>query len=333
MSTPAHAPATSRRPSTADARFRFASPGTRRRHADHRQPLRHDRLRPPARARRVRAAGPLRGGRRRHRGAAATPPSCAARRRTRATTWSSPSAATAPSTKPPTDWLGSPTPLCCLPGGSANVFGKMLGIPGELVDATEHLLAMADDWRPRKVDSASSTGAASPSPRASAWTPASSSASTPTRSMKARLRALLLHWVARHDVPAPLPAHPAAAAGAGRRRRRRSTASRRSSRTARRSPTSRTVRSRSPTAPRSTPARWPAACCIARRLLSTCRRSPGARSRAARASRGHRQVDRLRELTELTVRSADGRPLPLQVDGDYLGEVDRGALLDPARRA
>ncbi len=48
--------------------------------------------------------------------------------------------------------LGSQTPLCCLPGGSANVFGKMLGIPGDVVDATEHLLAMADDWRPRKVD-------------------------------------------------------------------------------------------------------------------------------------------------------------------------------------
>src|ERR1700735_4119641 len=26
--------------------------------------------------------------------------------------------------------LGSPTPLCCLPGGSANGFGRMLGIPG-----------------------------------------------------------------------------------------------------------------------------------------------------------------------------------------------------------
>ncbi len=48
--------------------------------------------------------------------------------------------------------LGSSTPLTCLPGGSANVFGKMLGIPGDPVDATEHLLAMADDWRPRKVD-------------------------------------------------------------------------------------------------------------------------------------------------------------------------------------
>jgi diacylglycerol kinase family enzyme len=48
--------------------------------------------------------------------------------------------------------VGSPTPLSCLPGGSANVFGKMLGIPGELVDATEHLLRIADDWQPRKVD-------------------------------------------------------------------------------------------------------------------------------------------------------------------------------------
>ncbi len=48
--------------------------------------------------------------------------------------------------------LGSPTPLTCLPGGSANVFGKMLGIPGELIDATEHLLGMADDWRVHKVD-------------------------------------------------------------------------------------------------------------------------------------------------------------------------------------
>src|SRR6202035_3905625 len=47
---------------------------------------------------------------------------------------------------------GSSTPLTCLPGGSANVFGKMLGIPGELIDATEHLLGLADNWRPRKVD-------------------------------------------------------------------------------------------------------------------------------------------------------------------------------------
>ncbi len=48
--------------------------------------------------------------------------------------------------------LGSPIPLSCLPGGSANVFGKLLGIPGDLLDATEHLLGLADDWRQRRVD-------------------------------------------------------------------------------------------------------------------------------------------------------------------------------------
>jgi diacylglycerol kinase family enzyme len=50
---------------------------------------------------------------------------------------------------------GSPTPLTCLPGGSTNVFARMLGIPNDIVDATEHLLGLADDWRPRSVDLAS----------------------------------------------------------------------------------------------------------------------------------------------------------------------------------
>src|SRR5437588_11144290 len=48
--------------------------------------------------------------------------------------------------------VGSDTPLCCLPGGRANVYCRMLGIPSDVVDATEHLLLMADDWRPRRVD-------------------------------------------------------------------------------------------------------------------------------------------------------------------------------------
>ncbi|HEY5332666.1 MAG TPA: diacylglycerol kinase family protein, partial [Solirubrobacterales bacterium] len=46
----------------------------------------------------------------------------------------------------------SDTPLTCLPGGSANVFCKLLGIPGEIVDATEHLLRVADHFTPRQVD-------------------------------------------------------------------------------------------------------------------------------------------------------------------------------------
>jgi diacylglycerol kinase family enzyme len=47
---------------------------------------------------------------------------------------------------------GSGTPLTCLPGGSNNVFGKMLGIPNDVVDATEHLLMLPDRWEPRAVD-------------------------------------------------------------------------------------------------------------------------------------------------------------------------------------
>jgi diacylglycerol kinase family enzyme len=48
--------------------------------------------------------------------------------------------------------VGSDTPLTALPGGSANVWCRTLGIPGDVVDATEHLLSLADDFRPRRVD-------------------------------------------------------------------------------------------------------------------------------------------------------------------------------------
>jgi diacylglycerol kinase family enzyme len=47
---------------------------------------------------------------------------------------------------------GSATPLSCLPGGATNVFCRMLGMPNDIVDATEHLLRLADDFRPRRVD-------------------------------------------------------------------------------------------------------------------------------------------------------------------------------------
>ncbi|HYI38593.1 MAG TPA: diacylglycerol kinase family protein [Thermoleophilaceae bacterium] len=47
---------------------------------------------------------------------------------------------------------GSATPLTCLPGGATNVFHRAIGIPTDVVEATEHLLALADDFRPRRVD-------------------------------------------------------------------------------------------------------------------------------------------------------------------------------------
>jgi diacylglycerol kinase family enzyme len=47
---------------------------------------------------------------------------------------------------------GSETPLTTLPGGSTNVWCRTVGIPNDVIDATEHLLQLADDFRPRRLD-------------------------------------------------------------------------------------------------------------------------------------------------------------------------------------
>lgn len=47
---------------------------------------------------------------------------------------------------------GTGTPLTCLPGGRANVYCRLLAIPPDLLDATEHLLDLAGRWHPRSVD-------------------------------------------------------------------------------------------------------------------------------------------------------------------------------------
>jgi diacylglycerol kinase family enzyme len=214
--------------------------------------------------------------------------------------------------------LGSPTPLCCLPGGSANVFGKMLGIPGDVVDATEHLLAMADDWRPRRVDVGVVNGRC--------FTFASGlglDASVVERvdanpHMKARLGPYFFTWVAvstflRRYLLAP-PHLEVDAAG-------------------------RTLEGVTAIVQNGSPftyflnrpieiadgAALDSGALVGgvlhrATLLSMPSIAWRAFSRRARVA-GHRQVTGLPEMSELVVRSADGRPLPLQVDGDYLGEV------------
>src|SRR5918996_813782 len=54
--------------------------------------------------------------------------------------------------------IGRDTPITCLPGGSTNVFCRTLGIPNDVVDATEHLLRMADEFEPRRVDTGKVNG-------------------------------------------------------------------------------------------------------------------------------------------------------------------------------
>src|SRR6188472_3874097 len=47
---------------------------------------------------------------------------------------------------------GTDVPVSVLPGGSTNVVCRTLGIPNDVVDATEHLIGLADDFEPRKID-------------------------------------------------------------------------------------------------------------------------------------------------------------------------------------
>ena len=47
---------------------------------------------------------------------------------------------------------GTDIPVSVLPGGSTNVVARSLGIPNDVVDATEHLLSCADDFEPRPID-------------------------------------------------------------------------------------------------------------------------------------------------------------------------------------
>jgi len=47
---------------------------------------------------------------------------------------------------------GSTVPMSVLPGGSTNVVCRALGIPADIIDATEHLLALADHLEPRRID-------------------------------------------------------------------------------------------------------------------------------------------------------------------------------------
>jgi len=214
--------------------------------------------------------------------------------------------------------LGSPTPLCCLPGGSANVFGKMLGIPGDVVDATEHLLAMADDWRPGRVDLGVVNGRC--------FTFASGvglDASVVERvdanpAIKARLGAYYFTWVAvttfmRRYLVRP----PRLEVQAGGQTHSGVTA---------------IVQNGSPfTYFQDRPIEIAEDASLHSGTLAggvlhraTLLSMPSIAWRAfsprARVTR-HRQVTALPSTGEVVVCSADERPLPLQVDGDYLGEV------------
>jgi len=223
---------------------------------------------------------------------------------------------------------GSPTPLTCLPGGSTNVYARMLGIPNDIVDATEHLLRIADDWRPRYVSmgivnerrflfSAGIGLDASVVARVEAH-PRLKARYGPYYFSYAGFREFLGRYVARpprlevvcdggpplHGVTAlvqkgdpytyfrRIPIH----AGVGATLE---------------VPTFAGIVLRT-----SRPTIMPG---VLWRLFSERAELPK-----------HRQVDGFCDVSELTVRSLDGAPVPLQVDGDFLGDVTEAAFsVDP----
>ena len=154
---------------------------------------------------------------------------------------------------------GSRTALTCLPGGSNNVVAKLLGIPTDLVDATEHLLHLADRWeprarrsRPRQRPLLHVRGRHGPRRQRRR-------ARGPQPGAEEALRPVLLRRVRDRDVPAQVRRRPAAAGGRGRRahgrRRLAVRAERRELHVLQRPPGARWSRARA-----LTPAAWPASC-------------------------------------------------------------------------
>ncbi|HEX2160699.1 MAG TPA: diacylglycerol kinase family protein [Thermoleophilaceae bacterium] len=214
--------------------------------------------------------------------------------------------------------LGSDTPLSCLPGGATNVFHRTIGIPGDVVDATEHLLALADDFRPRKVDLGLVNG------RAFVFSSGVGlDASVVERvdahpRLKARLGPYYYSWAAvstfnrRYLVKPP---------------RMRVTVA------------GETVDAVTVIAQNSDPFTYfgprPIRVCEGAGLdtgslgVAVLRKAtplelptliPRLFSGSARTVSKHRQITPFTDVAEALVESADGRPLPVQVDGDYIGE-------------
>jgi diacylglycerol kinase family enzyme len=213
---------------------------------------------------------------------------------------------------------GSDTPLCALPGGSANVFAKMLGIPGELVDATEHVLAMADDWRTRKIDLGLVNGRCFTF-NSGVGLDASVVRRVDARPhLKARLGPYFFAWEAlgsyarRYIVGAPR-----IEVDTGEQKLQGVTA---------------IVQNGAPftyfherpieIAEGASLQSGRLAGAVLRRatplgMATIAVRALSPRARVVR----HRQITGFERLTELTVRSVDARQLPLQTDGDYIGDV------------
>jgi diacylglycerol kinase family enzyme len=218
---------------------------------------------------------------------------------------------------------GSNTSLTCLPGGRANVFCRMLGIPTDVVDATEHLLRIADDWRPRRLD----LGFVNQRPFLFSAGVGLDASVVERVDAHPRLKARLGEWFYTSTAVATwgrryLLHPPRLEVDVGEERVRGVTA---------------IVQNAAPyTYFGNRPVEIGEGATLDGGDLAGVvleRASPleiptitwRALSRRARISR-HRRVRPFAGVRTVRVRSRDERPLPLQVDGDYIGEVDEAAF-------
>jgi diacylglycerol kinase family enzyme len=218
---------------------------------------------------------------------------------------------------------GSDTPLTCLPGGRANVYCRMLGIPDDVVDATEHLLRIADDWRPRRVDIGRVNGR-----RFVFSAGVGLDASVVQRvdahpRLKARLGEWYYTWTGVNTFARRYVVHPPRLETTlGEERIAGVTAIVQNA-------TPYTYFGRRPVemAEGATLTSGDLAGLVLEHARPTAIPTIiwRALSERARVSK-HRQVHPFSGVSELCVRSLDDRPLPVQVDGDYIGEVHEAAF-------
>lgn len=214
--------------------------------------------------------------------------------------------------------LGSSTPLSALPGGSANVFAKMLGIPGDVVEATEHMLAMADDWQPREVDVGVVNGRCFTFSSGLGLDASVVERVDANPRLKARFGPWFFTWVAVSTFTRRYLVNPPRLVAVTPDGELQGVTA---------------IVQNGPSftyfLDRPIEITDPAALDSGELAGAVLRRArPGAMpsiayrafSRRARVVR-HRHVKGLPNASDMLVRSTDERPLPLQVDGDYLGEV------------
>ena len=212
--------------------------------------------------------------------------------------------------------------LTCIPAGQANIFAKMLGLPADARRAGERLVALAESWPARSVDLGVVNG------RCFTFSSGIGVDASVTRQVDAnpRLKARFGPWYYTWAMASALarrylvrPPRMAVDVPDGR-----PSAVLRGVTTVVQNGSPFTFFKSRPIeiAESSALDSGTLAGAVLRRVWPVdlpflAFRALSERSRIS----AHPQVSAFSGVSELTVRSADGRGLPLQVDGDYLGEV------------